>query len=90
MSWKLTRNDGRHYVEPLTVADLLNDYPDLVAFDQDGWQIHALTDGSCELEELHEEQCILFWPCIEDSENDNGSKAVARAEKENENDHTHK
>jgi hypothetical protein len=81
MAWRII---GPHHDET-TIAALVEAYPDLVAYDESGFDI-SLPDFEDRPEELADDgyfdrasRRILFWATEADSVHDAGEQAVAEA-----------
>ena len=78
--WTITDTQNRE----ITIEQLQSDYPDLVAYDESGFDIDlddGLTDSLADNGYFGREgRRILFWADEQSSENDPGSNAVASAE----------
>ncbi|MCR4341051.1 MAG: hypothetical protein NUW01_14315 [Gemmatimonadaceae bacterium] len=79
--WTITGTQG----EPVTIAELQQRYPQLVAYDESGWEVTP-EDLAARPDEIadggygsRDERRILFWASEADSAEDDGRHAVAEA-----------
>lgn len=82
--WKIT--DSKRCDTETTIEELKQEYPNLVAYDESGWDVD-IDDFIDDPEGLadagyvdRDQRRILFWATEEESENDPGHRTVACAE----------